>query len=60
MNEFFVLKNTNTGKYYSDDKEFIEPNKQFAKKLRAGQAKSLLLKFNRFTKKSYIVIEPVE
>jgi len=60
MEGFYVLKNTNTEKYYSDDKDFIEPNKKFAKKLRIGQAQSLQLGFNRWNKNPNIVIEPAE
>ena len=60
MEGFYVLKDTKSGKYYSDDKEFIEPNKQFAKKLRRGQAQALQWEHNRWSKKPNIVIEPAE
>lgn len=59
MEGYYVLKNTNNGKYYSDDEEFIEPNKQYAKKLRSGQAQALQRKHNKWSKKPNIVIEPV-
>jgi hypothetical protein len=60
MEEFYVLKDTNSGKYYSDDKEFIEPNKRFAKKLRRGQAQALQWERNRWSEKPNIVIESAE
>lgn len=60
MEGLYVLKDTNSGKYYSDDKEFIEPNKRFAKKLRRGQAQALQWERNRWSKKPNIVIESAE
>lgn len=60
MEEFYVLKDINNGKYYSDDKEFVEPNKRFAKRLRRGQAKALQWELNRWSNKPNIIIESAE
>lgn len=59
MNEYFVLKDTTNGKYYSNDNVFIEPNKQFAKKLRKGQAQALMFNHNRWSAKPKIIMEPI-
>lgn len=60
MDKFYVLKNTKTGKYYSDDKVFIEPIKNYAKRLRLGQARSIMWEHHRFAKEPYIIMEPVD
>ncbi|MCD7996425.1 MAG: hypothetical protein LUH21_04240 [Clostridiales bacterium] len=60
MEHLYVLKDESTGKYYSKDKVFIEPNKQFAKKLRIGQARSLRFTYNRWGENPNIVTEEVE
>lgn len=57
MEGFFVLKDLNSGKYYSNDKEFIEPNKKFAKKLRFGQAKAIQFESNRWCSKLNVELE---
>ena len=41
----FVLKDKKSGKYYSSDKEFLETDKKYAKKLRQGQVKSLFFHY---------------
>lgn len=60
MENLVVLKNKDTVMYYSKDKEFIEPEKKYAKKLRIGQAESLRFNYNKWSEKPNIVIEPVE
>lgn len=59
MEVWYVLKDTQSNKYYSDDKAFIEPNKKFAKRLRMGQAKSLQWEFNRIKGRESIVMEQI-
>lgn len=60
MEVWYVLKDTKSNKYYSNDKAFIEPNKKFAKRLRMGQAKSLQWEFNRTRgSESNIVMEQI-
>lgn len=59
MDKFYILKNTKTGKYYSDDNEFIEPIKAYAKKMHLGQARSVMWNYHRFAKEPYIVMEAV-
>ena len=60
MEQLFVLKDTNTGKYYSDDNAFIEPNKQFAKRLRKGQAESIKFNHNKFKSKPIVIMEEIK
>ena len=50
MEYLYNVKDTKTEMYYSDDKAFIEPEKKFAKRMRAGQAKFIALYKNRSCK----------
>ena len=59
MGGLYVLKNESTEKYYSNDKEFIEPNKKYAKKLRMAQAQALQREYNKWSGKPNIAIEPL-
>lgn len=47
MNKLYNVKDLTTELYYSDDKVFIEPNKECAKKMKIGQARSIAFENNR-------------
>ena len=47
MDKLYVVRDTVSGMYYSDDKHFIEPEKKYAKKMRLGQAKAICVDQNR-------------
>ena len=49
MDKLYVVRDTVSGMYYSDDKHFIEPEKKYAKKMRLGQAKAICAEQNRYS-----------
>lgn len=61
MNGWFVLRDTKKNMYYNNDCEFMEPNKKYAKKLRHGQAKAIIINKSRFVSdgSGRFVVEPI-